>query len=250
MTKVRRLRDGKVFSSARGVAMEAGKPISRAVYYCCRGYLPSVDGEIYEWVYDDTDDRGRHDYAKKSYWKRKEKWSRRIWVTKWRASFVKAWLATIDTPQKWWTTNDIAEGICLTADTVDEQYKWKPTPQNISRHLHTYLQFYRKAFGMHERDLSVPGYSGRVFKFVHADSDPEFGTILKELADSEDWGRGKPVIRMSDLMRFRSMAEAERMTGVPYYRIYHCCEGDIPYYEVPLTGEKMEFKYATEFDRT
>ena len=59
MTRVRRLSDGKIFSSPQGVAMNAEQPIAKAVYYCCRGYLLSVEGEKYEWVYDDIEDRGR-----------------------------------------------------------------------------------------------------------------------------------------------------------------------------------------------
>lgn len=249
MTRVRRLRDGKVFSGPRGVAMEVDKPIARAVYYCCRGYLPSVDGETYEWAYDDDEDRGKSKHSEISYWERREKWISRTWITKWRASFIKAWLDSIDDPERWRKITEIAQGVCATADTLDEQYKWKPTPQNLSRHLYTYLPFYRRAFGMYQCKISVPGYRGRIFKFIQTESDPEFEVILKELADSEDWGRGKPVIRISDGMRFRSMSEAEHITKVPYYRIYHCCEGDIEHYEIPLTGERMSFKYASEVDR-
>jgi len=44
------------------------------------------------------------------------------------------------------------------------------------------------------------------------------------------------------------MSEAERITGIPYYQILHNCENDIAHCIVPLTNEKMEFKYATEVD--
>lgn len=229
--------------------MEAGKPISRAVYYCCRGYLLSVEGERYEWFYDDEEDRGRPDRLEIPFWERREKWVRRAWVTKWRANFLREWLDIANIPGRWWKTNEIAEGICHVAELSDEKYAWKPTPQNVSRHLHTYLQFYEKAFGMREKEFSAPWYKGRIFKFVSEEADPEYDAILKELANSHNWGRGKPVIRTTDGQWFRSMAEAEQITKIPYYRIYHCCEGDIDSYVVPLTGERMAFRYATEADR-
>ena len=248
MTKVLRLSDGKVFSSTRGAAMEADKPIERAIYYCCRGYLPSVQGEKYEWFYDDFADKGVRAYNE-SYWSRKGKWTSRGWVLKWRAMFIKAWLDHTYIRGAWLRTPQISRGICEAADQMDEAYKWKPTPQSISKHLHVYNKLYKKAFGMYEHFLDVPGYKGRLFKFVLDEADAELDIVLQELANDGNWGCGKPVIRIDDGKKFRSMAEAERVTGVPYYRIFHCCEGDIPYCKISLSGEKMEFKYATEVDR-
>lgn len=248
MTKVRRLSDGRIFSSPRGVAMEAGKPIAKAVYYCCRGYILAVEGEKYEWVYDEGEDRGKRDHSERSYWERREKWIRRTWVTKWRAKFIEAWLKSVGNSDRWYTAGEIAQGIGAVAESVDEQYKWTPTAPNLSRHLHTYQELYDLAFGMQERMADNPVYKGRMFKFTATEINAEYDVLLQGLADSEEWFKGKPVIRINDGKRFRSMAEAERVTGVPYYRIHHCCEGDIPYYEVPLTGEKLEFRYATEVD--
>lgn len=247
MTKVLRLSDGKVFSSPRGVAMEADKPIAREVFYCCKGYLEAVEGETYEWFYDDDEDRGQQGYDE-SYWDRRGKWINRAWVLKWRATFIQEWLDRKYLPGAWLRTSQIAAGICEVGKKMKVDYVWEPTPQSLSKHLHTYFQFYAKALGMEERELSVPGYSGRIFKFIVPD-DVDFDAVLEDLADSKRWGRGKPIIRISDDKWFRSMTEAERVTGIQYYHIFHCCEGDIKHCTVPLTGEKMEFKYATEIDR-
>ncbi|HDZ13560.1 MAG TPA: hypothetical protein ENH60_01505 [Pricia sp.] len=245
MTKVLRLSDGKIFSSPRGVAMEADKPIEREVYYCCRGYLEAVNGEKYEWILDDEKDRGRREYDE-SYWDRRGKWMNRAWVLKWRAMFILEWLDRKYTSGAWLRTGQIANGICEVGKQMSVDYAWKPTAQSLSKHVHTYSAFYTITIGMEERNLSVPGYKGRIFKFTPPTEDIDVDAVLEELADSWDWGRGKPVIRLSDNKRFRSMSEAERVTGIPYYQILHNCESDIAHCIVPLTNEKMEFKYATE----
>ena len=249
MTKVLRVRDGKIFSSPRGVAMEADKPIEREVYYCCRGYLEAVNGEEYVWVPEDTEDRGRLEYDE-SYWARRGKWMNRTWVLKWRAMFIQEWLTQKYLPGAWLRPGQIASGICEVGKQMNADYSWEPTSQSLSKHLHAYAEFYVLVLGMEERNLSVPGYKGRIFKFIPPTEDIDVDAVLEELANGGDWGRGKPVIRLSDNKRFRSMSEAERVTGIPYYQILHCCEGDIEHCIVPLTSEKMEFKYATEIDRT
>lgn len=248
MTRVRRLRDGRIFSGPRGVALDSGTAIAKAVYYCCRGYLPSVEGERYEWVYDETDDRGYPERSD-SYWNRKGKWITRAWVIEWRAKFIRAWLESISDSRKWWRASEVASGICRAAEKMDEPFKWFPTPQNVSRHLHTYRRLYKELFGMREGYLSTPVYKGRIFKFELDKVEENVVDILQKLAADRNWGRGKPVIRTDDGAWFRSMAEAERLTQVPYYQIFHCCEGDIVSCEIPLTGERMKFRYATEVDR-
>ncbi|KON34687.1 hypothetical protein AC477_00130 [miscellaneous Crenarchaeota group-1 archaeon SG8-32-1] len=247
MTKVIRNSDGKIFSSPKGVALNVGKPIAKAVGYCCKGYIPTVEGESYEWFYDDDTDRGRPEYVD-SYWDRRGKWITRGWVLKWRAQFIRLWLADIRDPLRWRKAGEVAEGICRAAESSGEVYKWEPTTQSISRHLHTYQAFYGLVFGMKTTFMDTPIYKGRMFKFVLEEADKEYETVLEELANDCNWGRGKPVIRTNDNTWFRSMSEAERLTKIPYYQIYHCCEGDIDDCEVPLTGERLIFKYATEAD--
>ena len=154
-----------------------------------------------------------------------------------------------DTDQQLIQTGVVAE-ICAVAEKSGQQYKWLPTAQKLSNHLHVYKEFYEAAFGMVEKELNIPSYKGRIYKFVVSDSDPDFEAVVDELANSREWGGGKPVIRMNDNLKFPSMAAAERITGVPYYLIFHNCEGDIEYCEVPLTDERMEFKYASEIEES
>ena len=120
MTKVLRLSDGKVFSSTRGAAMETDKPIERAIYYCCRGYLPSVQGEKYEWFYGDSEDKGLRVYDE-SYWSRKGKWASRGWVLKWRAMFIKAWLDRTYVRGAWLRTPQISTTTWLHRNRRDWQ---------------------------------------------------------------------------------------------------------------------------------
>ena len=228
--------------------MNTGRPIAQAVRYCCKGYIPTVDGESYEWYFDDSEDRGKVEYEE-SYWDRRGKWITRGWVLKWRAQFIKLWLDSTDDPHRWRKAREVADGISTAAGESKEQYQWTPTPQSISKHLRAYAEFYLEVFGMHMHMLNTPMYKGRMFKFIESDANPEYGLILEELANDQTWGRGKPVIRMNDQAWFRSMSEAERLTQVPYYQIYHCCERDILFCEVPLTGEKMRFRYATEVSK-
>jgi hypothetical protein len=236
-----------VFSSPRGVALGTGRSIAKAVEYCCKGYILAVKGEHYEWFYEGEDERGKRVYTE-SYWERRGKWVSRAWILMWRAAFVKDWIDETLGPDSWRRVTTIAEGMCKIAEESDQQYVWRPTAQNLSKHLHVYKEFYEAAFGMQERELKTPLYKGRIYKFLLSDSDPEYEAILAELAVSREWGAGKPVIRMDDNTRFSSMTEAEQVTGVPYYLIFHNCEGDIDRCEIPLTGEKMEFKYATEIE--
>jgi hypothetical protein len=245
MTRVRRLSDGKVFSSPKGVALAYDKPISKAVYYCCRGYILAVEGERFEWAYDDDEDRGYVEYEE-SYWNRKGKWTTRGWILKWRAQFIKLWLDRIADPHRWRKSSEVAEGISEAATASEEQYKWRPNSSAISKHFRTYESFYAEIFGMHMHEMNTPMYKGRMFKFIKADANVEYDAVLEELANDRNWGRGKPVIRTNDNQWFRSIAETERLTEIPYYRILHCCEGDLDVCEVPLTGERMTFKYATE----
>ncbi|MCK4823131.1 hypothetical protein KA005_45645 [bacterium] len=247
MTKVRRLSDGKVFSSPRGVALESGQPIAKAVSYCCKGYILAVEGISYEWYYDEEGERGKQEHTD-SYWERRGRWKSRAWVLMWRASFVKDWMDATPGPESWRRVTTISEGICRVAEKSDQKFKWLPTAQNLSKHLHAYKEFYEAAFGMVEQELNVPAYKGRIYKFLLGDSDPDLEAVINELANSREWGTGKPVIRTSDNERFPSMTVAEKITGVPYYLIYHCCEGDIDHCKIPLTGERMEFRYATEIN--
>ena len=248
MTKVIRLSDGKIFSGPRGVAMNAELPIERAVYYCCKGYLLEVHGEKYQWHYEEHEEPMRRQ-ERETYWQRKGKWSSRAWVMLWRAKFIKAWLDRIDDPHRWRKAPEVAKGICEAAQALDETYKWEPTSQALSKHLRAYQEFYEQAFGMRMHDMHTPIYKGRMFKFLVKEGSDEFETIVKELANAQAIGGGIPVIRMNDNMKFASMAEAERVTRVPYYKIFHCCEGDIDYCEVPLTEERMVFRYAVRIDR-
>ena len=256
MTKVRRLSDGKIFSNPRGVAMEIGKPVTKVVYYCCRGYILSVEGERYEWVYDSSD-RGKVESGE-SYWNRRGKWTTNYsnWSTHnsvrdlifRRSTVIKYWLRITDNPEEWRNARILTNELEAVYTLVKNPYKfpWIFDPQTVSRHLHAYRLFYRKMFGMHENYLSTSMYKGRIFKFVSADADPEFDVLIDEVIDSLERGNTKPVIRVNDGQWFESMRKAERFTGVPYYRIFHCCEGDIPHYEDPITQERIEFRYATE----
>lgn len=247
MTKVIRLSDGKIFSNPRGAAMAIDMPVAKRIEYACKGYIPDVEGEQYEWYYDDEEDRGRPEY-KEGFWDRKGKWVARNYVLKWRAKFVQNWLGTISDPHRWRRSSEVAQGMCDVSSMVDEKYKWEPSAHSVSKHLHAYADFYEGAFGMQERDVNVPFYRGRMFKFISEDVLPDFDAILQELVDDKTWGRGKPVIRINDGKWFRSMAEAERETGVPYVQIFHVCEGDIPFVDEPLTHERIAFRYATEID--
>jgi len=247
MTRVLRVSDGKIFSSPRGVALAVGKPIARDVYFCCKRYIPEVDGETYEWVYDDSEDRGRKDFAE-SYWERRGKWVIRTYVLEWRAKFIQAWLDRIDDPHRWRRSAELAAEVCDAAKQLDETYKWEPNATSISKHLHAYEKFYAEAFGMQEKYITVPNYRGKIYKFVPKKAIVDFAKILHNLGENKNYGAGKPIIRLNDNAWFRSMTQAEELTQVPYYQLFHCCEGDIDYCEVPLTGEKMEFRYATEID--
>jgi len=261
MTQVRRLSDGKIFSSPRGVAMAAGKPIAKAVHYCCQGYIFEVEREKYEWVYGE-DDRGKVDTSK-SYWNRRGKWTTKhsSWnaqntirnIIFQRSIVFKNWINKVGTEEaaQWRTPKILSYNLEKVYEETKDQYQfpWIFTAQILSRHLRAYDLLYRKMFGMYEHYLSSPVYKGHLFKFVIEDADSEFNILINEVITTLERGNTKPVIRLNDNMWFESMNAAERVTGVPYYRIFHCCEGDIPHYEVPLTGEKMEFRYATEVQR-
>jgi len=260
MTKVIRVSDGKIFSSPRGAALYLGKPLTKRVYYCCKGYIDDVDGEKYEWYFDEDNDRGKPEITELSAWSRKSKWSassagwneyNRVRETiAQRSIVIKLWLDAFIDHERWRTSTELCNewSIFYEASKNDiPQFPWIFTPTIVSRHLHAYNLIYAKMFGMHENTVNVPWYKGRIFKFVKEDADPDFDILSSEVVVS-DRGNSKPVIRVNDGMRFSSMIEAERVTGISTYNIFHCCEGDLRFIQT-LDGEKMEFRYATEIER-
>ena len=70
--------------------------------------------------------------------------------------------------------------------------------------------------------------------------------VLAEFADRSSFGNRKPVILLNDGTKFDSMSKAREATGVPYYLIFHCCEGDIPHCRLPFEDKELRFAYATE----
>lgn len=255
MTKVRRLSDGKVFSSPRGVALHTGKAIAKSVYYCCRGYIASVGGEQYEWAYDIPDDHGKVPQGE-GYWRRRGKWT--TGHAKWndrnvireilfrRSIVFKLWLQEVRDPEKWRSASELCDELSKVYErTKDEvpQFPWIFNATTISRHLNAYNLAYEKMFGIHKHYLSVPGFKGWIFKFVKEDADAEFDILTDEILRNTRSG-ARPVIQVNTGDYFESINQAAIATEIPYWRIYHCCEGDIPYFE--FLGVKWEFRYAKD----
>ena len=257
MTRVRRLSDGKIFSNPRGVALSVGKPIAKAVYYCCRGYLFSVEGEQYEWVYEESADRGALP-AEGTYWERQAKWSsghsswnsvntirQRVFD---RSVLIRNWIDRTPNADTWRSSRMLSDewNEIYHQTKTDDSFPWTITPTIVTRHLMAYYLFYEKMFGMHSHKIKTPLYKGHLFRFVAEDVDPEFDILSSEVMNNSFRTNAKPVVRLNDGKIFKSMREAARILNVPIHKIFHACEGDIKYFNEPLTGEKMEFRYATE----
>jgi hypothetical protein len=127
-----------------------------------------------------------------------------------------------------------------------DSFPWIITPTIVTRHLMAYDLFYEKMFGMHSHKMNTPLYKGYLFRFVAEDIDPEFDILSSEIMENAFRTNAKPVIRLNDGKVFNSMREAARTLNVPIYKIFHVCEGDIEFFNEPLTGERMRFKYVTE----
>ncbi|KKN66950.1 hypothetical protein LCGC14_0466300 [marine sediment metagenome] len=226
MPRVRRLSDGKIFSSAMAVVI-ATEGISRKdIVWCCDGYLLDVAGIKYEWSFAPSPDKSV--IPDLSYYKR---------IGKFKSLSLRAYVRFLLPPLKMFLKETpggphsvpMRQFFQAFKPFVEDYYEfeWPCTVGGLSKHFRAWEPVYKKTVGLRlSRHHSL---RARKKVFYITFDKPEFPNANYdiEIQGSQIDGKGRPVIRLNDAKIFGSINATAKYTGISAAYIRYCCEGDI-----------------------
>jgi hypothetical protein len=256
MTRVKRKSDGRIFSSPRGAALHYKLPIAKSIAYCADGYLKEVEGEKWEWVFEEPKRKLNQpeDVLPKHsgrLLRRKTDLTLRDWIHTLLPVFLEWQRRHSKEYEKLYVVVDILPEIREIFEEI-HGYPSGIKDNTFSLHLKANIWLYEHLLGM---KLGYIYYTKtrkvNAVSFKYQFTVPQVYEIDDELVHAlKDKVRYHPerlpVIRTNDGKKFRSISEAARYCKVQPDKIKMCCEGDIKYVEDELREVKYKFRYDTK----
>ena len=273
--RIRRLSDGRIFTSSRALAKLTG--ISAKKFEdCCKGYWADVEGEKYEYVYYAQDGTEEDSYArsvkgqkktvpsKYSYYNRRGKASQVRYrkfllkvsevIIKWREQQSEEELHTVRA-----VADFMSEIQPIYFATHDELLS---VPDFVfTRHLKAWKEVYEKIVGMRitkidsERsnrqkhavvfDLEVDSWATAWDEFPEYFSEAARAGTTEEPYKVPPGPPGRKVIELTQKRIYQSIRHASSVTWIPNDMITFCCNGDLT--NVRSLKGTFKFVYAEDY---
>ena len=264
MTRVKRLSDGRIFTSPRGAALAYGLPLTSDITACANGYIKEVLQSGWEWVFEEPEELpfkrfpsftvenilGISDKEYRLY----TDVSKRHWP-----NFLAPFMLKVfsENAEKYSKPKHIREFV---EDLNNEIRKKDPLQANLkitqfSRHLGVYEWLYRKAIGLKITLIRKRGHNVKAISCEQIETTSVYDVKVVEnivIPETIRFGpeKGKNAYRPVKLLNsgktFKSLREAGRQTGINRYQIRHCCEGNLSFLCKPFSDEELVFEYLLE----
>jgi hypothetical protein len=257
LKRVKRLSDGKIFSSPRGAAMHYGLPITNEIIACANGYLRTSQGCGWEWVEEDAPvfpkNPDRPEYIKKIARKKHLKHrSNRAYVRFLLPAFIE-YAMKHDTREP----ALLSDVVPILENIVRESrgFEYTTDTKGLSKHIATWGWLYEILIGMkvtkmyselsRRESLAISIDLKNDIADINDPDHPEASNVDARIHNHANLpNTAKPVVRMNDGKTFKSIREASLFCNIHEAKIAACCEGDIEYVTTPLSDAKFVFKYA------